>query len=164
MKRPDLDTLACVTPECQLFGRPDEAHLAVRTVYGPDQLRLRRCRTCGEEFSERRGSALCNTKLPEAKAEEGINQLGEGWSVRAPARRVNGCQETGARRGRVSGRHAERLHERHVRDLRPMAVECDEQWSCGTKSQNAAPTLHGVQRATCGIRPPWPLTASGWGP
>jgi hypothetical protein len=65
MKRPDLATLACVNPDCQLFGRTDEGNLTVRKVYGYDQLRLLRCRTCGEEFSERRGSALFNMKLPE---------------------------------------------------------------------------------------------------
>jgi hypothetical protein len=37
---------------------------------------------CGEEFSERRGTALFNTKLPELKAEEVLNHLGEGCSVR----------------------------------------------------------------------------------
>jgi transposase-like protein len=164
MKRPDLATLACVNPECQLFGRTDEANLAVRKVSGHDQIRLLRCRTCGEEFSERRGSALFNTKLPEAKAEEVINHLGEGWSVRATARLVKVGQETGARLVRVSGRHAERWHDRHVRDLRPMAWEFDEQWSFVKKSKNAAPTMNCGKLATCGIIPPWPLTASWWCP
>jgi hypothetical protein len=45
MKRPDLDTLACVNPECQRFRRPGEANLTVRKVYGADRLRLLRCRT-----------------------------------------------------------------------------------------------------------------------
>lgn len=103
MQRPDLDTLACVNPECQRFGRTDQGNLTVRKVYGHDHLRLLRCRTCGEEFSERRGSALFNTKLPEAKAEEVINHLGEGCSVRATARLRKVCQETVARLLRVSG-------------------------------------------------------------
>lgn len=51
MTRPDLDTLACVNPECQRFRRPGEANLTVRKVYGHDRLRLLRCHTCGEEFS-----------------------------------------------------------------------------------------------------------------
>src|SRR5919201_1122812 len=83
MKRPDLTTLACVNPECQMFRRPAGGHLVMRKVYGHDHIRLLRCRTCGEEFSERRGSALFNTKLPEAKAEDVSNHLGEGCSVRA---------------------------------------------------------------------------------
>jgi hypothetical protein len=62
MKQPDLDTLTCVNPECQRFRRPNEGNLTVRKVYGRDRLRLLRCRTCGEEFSERRGSALFNLR------------------------------------------------------------------------------------------------------
>jgi hypothetical protein len=78
MTRPDLDTLACVQPACQRFRRPGEANRTVRKVYGHDRMRLLRCRTCGEECSERRGSAFFNTKLPAATAEDGINHRGEG--------------------------------------------------------------------------------------
>src|SRR4029453_14008733 len=110
MKRPDLVTLACVNPECHLFRRPGEANLTVRKVYGHDRLRLLHCRTCGEEFSERRGTALFNTKLPEATAEDIVRHLGEGCSVRATARLVKVAKETVACLVRVAGRHAERFH------------------------------------------------------
>ena len=129
MKRPDLDTLACVNPECQLFRRTDEGNLTVRKVYGHDHLRLLRCRTCGEEFSERRGSALFNTKIAEEKAADVINHLDEGCGVRATARLVKVSKDTVARLLRLAGRHAERFHDRHVRDLTPRALEFDEQWS-----------------------------------
>ena len=88
MKRPDLDTLACVNPACHLFRRPSEANLTVRKVYGHDCLRLLRCRMCGEEFSERRGTASCNTKLQEATTDDVMNHLDEGCSVRGTARLV----------------------------------------------------------------------------
>jgi hypothetical protein len=58
MKRPDLDTLACVNAECQLLRHAGANNLVIRKVYGHDRIRLLRCRTCGEEFSERRGTAL----------------------------------------------------------------------------------------------------------
>ena len=108
---------------------------------------------CGAEFSERRGSALFNTKLPEAKAEDVIHHLGEGWSVRTTARLVKVCQETVARLLRVSGRHAERFHDQHVRALRRMALECDEQWSFVKKSRSAAKPMKPRWLATCGITP-----------
>jgi hypothetical protein len=76
MQRPDLDTLACVHAACQLFRQAGVHNLVIRNVYGHDRLRLLHCRSCGEEFSERRGTALCNTKLPEARAEEVINPYG----------------------------------------------------------------------------------------
>src|SRR5262249_29009216 len=91
------DTLACVNPECQRFRRPGEAQLIVRKVYGHARIRLLRCRSCGEACSERRGRALCNTKLPEATAADVINHLGEGGRVKAPARLVKVAKETVAR-------------------------------------------------------------------
>jgi transposase-like protein len=123
MKRPALDTLACVNAECQLFRRPAAGNLVIRKVYGHDQLRLLRCRTCGEEFSERRGSALFNTKLPDATAEDVICHLDEGCSVRATARLVKVAKETVARLLRVAGRHATRFHDQHVYGLTPRALE-----------------------------------------
>jgi hypothetical protein len=100
-----------------------------RHLYGRDRIRLLRCRPCCEEFSERRGTALCTTKLSEDKAEYVINHLGAGCRVRATARLVKVSQETVARLLRVSGRHAERFHDAHGRDLRPLALEFDEPWS-----------------------------------
>ncbi|MEE8303401.1 MAG: hypothetical protein V3S24_13310 [Candidatus Tectomicrobia bacterium] len=160
MERPDLSTLACVNSECQQFRQAGQDNLVIRKVYGHDRIRLLRCRICCEEFSERRGSALFNTKLAEVKAEAVINHLDEGCSVRATARLVKVCKETVARLLRVSGRHAERLHDEHVGDLRPMALEFDEQWSFVKKSKNVVWIMNGVKLVTCGITPPWPLTAS----
>ena len=138
MKRPDLDTLACVNAECQLFRRVGASNLVIRKVYGHDRIRLLRCRTCGEEFSERRGTALFNTKLPEPKAEEVINHLDEGCSVRATARLVHVPKGTVTCLLRVTGRHAERFHDQHVHGLTPSALACDEQWSFVQKSRSAA--------------------------
>jgi transposase-like protein len=128
MERPDLDTVACLNPACQRFRQRDPSKLVVRNIYGSDAIRLWRCRTCGAEFSERRGTALCKTTLPESNAEDVSKHLGEGCSVRATARLGKGWKERVARLVRVAGRHAEHLHEQHVRHLRPMALECDEQW------------------------------------
>lgn len=55
MKRPDLDTLACVNPEGQWFLLTGQDNLTMRKVYGQDRLRFLRCRICGEECSARRG-------------------------------------------------------------------------------------------------------------
>lgn len=154
MKRPDLHTLAYVNAECQVFRQAGASNLVIRKVYGHDQLRLLRCRSCGEEFSERRGTALFNTKLPEATAADVISHLGEGCSVRATARLVHVAKETVARLLRVTGRHAERFHDRHVHDLTPKALEFDEQWSFVKKSRSGARATRGRRPAICGTTPP----------
>lgn len=109
MERPDLDTLACVNTECPFFRQTSQGNLVVRKRCGHDAIRLLRCRTCCEEFSERRGTALFNTKMSEAKAVIVIEHLDEGCSVRATARLTKVCKETVARLLRVSGRHTEAL-------------------------------------------------------
>jgi transposase-like protein len=121
MERPDLDTFACVNPACQLFRQRAQGHLVVRKVYGRDAMRLLRCRSYCEAFSERRGTALFHTKVSAAKAVDVIDHLGEGWSIRATARLTKVCKETVARLLRVSGRHAERVHEQYVQGLTPRA-------------------------------------------
>ena len=150
MKRPDLATLACSNAECQLFGRAGAHNLVIRKVYGHDRIRLLRCRTWGEEFSERRGTALFNTKLPEAQAASVINHLGEGCGVRATARLVHVAKDTVARLLRMAGRHAERVHAQRVHDLTPKALEFDEQWSFVKKSRSAARWKSAPRRETCG--------------
>jgi IS1 family transposase len=86
-------------------------------------------------FSERRNTALFNTKIREAKAEQVIDHLDEGCSVRATSRLTKAAKVTVARLLKVSGRHAQRFHDQRVKDLRPQAVQFDEQWSFVKKKQ-----------------------------
>jgi transposase-like protein len=129
MQRPDLPTLACVNADCQHYGRPGQGHLTIRIVYGQDGIRLLRCKGCHEEFSERRNTALFNTKVSEAKAEAIMDHLDEGWSVRATSRLMKAAKATIARLLKTSGRHAQRFHNQEIQALRPRAIQFDEQWS-----------------------------------
>ena len=132
---PDLATLACVNADCQHFGRTGQGNLAIRKVYGKDGLRLLRCGRCHEEFSERRNTALFNTKVSEAKAETIIDHLDEGCSVRATSRLTKAAKVTVARLLKTSGRHAQRFQHQEVHDLKPRAIQFDEQWSFVKKKQ-----------------------------
>ncbi len=86
MQRPDLTTLACVHADCQYYGQLGQGNLTIRKVYGKADIRLLRCSKCQEEFSERRHTALFNTKVSEAKAEDVIEHLDEGCSIRSTSR------------------------------------------------------------------------------
>ena len=66
--RPPIESLACIAPECDLYGQPSQGNLTVRKVYGHEQIRYLRCTCCRTEFSERKGTALWNTKVSEVKA------------------------------------------------------------------------------------------------
>ena len=86
--RPPLERLACVNPECDLYGKKDCNNLTIRKVYGQDQIRYLRCRQCQAEFSERKNTALWNSKIPEAKAISVAEHLAEGCSFKGTARLV----------------------------------------------------------------------------
>ncbi len=135
MPRPDLATLSCVNVECQHFGRPCQGHLVMRKVDGKDRIPLLHCRDCRDEFSERRHTALFNTKISEAKAEEVIDHLNAGCSVRSTSRLTKVVKETGAQLLKTRGRHAQRFHDQEVQDLRPRAVQFDEPWTFVKKKQ-----------------------------
>ena len=135
MQRPDLATLACVNAECQYFGQPGQNNLTIRKVYGKDGIRLLRCSQCREEFSERRNTALFNTKVSESKAEEVIDHLDEGNSIRSTSRLTKVSKVTVARLLKTSGRHAQRFHDQEVHDLSPRSIQFDEQWSFVQKKQ-----------------------------
>jgi IS1 family transposase len=78
---------------------------------------------------------LFNTKVSEAKAEEIIDHLDEGCSVRATSRLTKVAKATVARLLNTSGRHAQRFYNQQVRDLKPRALQFDEQWSFVKKKQ-----------------------------
>jgi hypothetical protein len=67
-QRPDLKSLSCVNEECKDFGQKGRKNLKIRKTYGKDRVRYLRCKSCGEEFSERKGTALYNSKIRESKA------------------------------------------------------------------------------------------------
>jgi hypothetical protein len=66
--RPQLETLARVNERCELYGQAGQNNLTVRKTYGKDGIRYLRCRGCGAEFSERKNTALWNTKVSEERA------------------------------------------------------------------------------------------------
>jgi transposase-like protein len=85
--RPPLSSLACVNPDCELYGQSGLDNLIVRKEYGKhSRIRYLRCCVCREEFSERKNTALWNCKIPEETAVSVCEHLSEGNSLKATAR------------------------------------------------------------------------------
>jgi len=162
MNRPDINTLTCVNEECHMFNQSGADNLVIRKVYGHDSIRFLRCRQCGEEFSERRGTALFNTKLAEERAEAVIEHLDEGCSVSGTARLVKVSKDAVSRLLRVAGRHAKKFHDEQVKDLTPQVLEFDEQWSFVKKSRRAAMLRRVSSMGICGTMSPLTQRASLW--
>lgn len=136
--RSPLDSLACVNATCELYGQAGQQNLTVRKVYGQDRIRYLRCRACGVEFSERKSTALWNTKVCEAKAVAIGEHLAEGCSLKGTARLVQVDASTVRRLDRRLGEHAQAFHDERVQGIKVNALQADERYGyAGDKGQPA---------------------------
>jgi IS1 family transposase/transposase-like protein len=134
--RPPLETLACVNHRCELYGQTGQNNLIVRKTYGKDVIRYLRCQACGSEFSERKNTALWNTKIAEAKAIAVGEHLAEGCSLKGTARLVNVDPSTVRRLNQRVGEHGETFHHEHVQVVEVEMLEADERHGyAGMKGQ-----------------------------
>ena len=124
--RSPLDSLACVNVRCELYGQAGQHNLTVRKVYGTDQIRYLRCRACGVEFSERKHTALWNTKVCEAKAVAVGKHLAEGCSLKGTARLVRVDPSTVRRLNQRLGAHGQAFHAERVHGIQVQTLAADE--------------------------------------
>jgi len=136
--RPPLESLACVTPDCDLYGQKGADNLTIRKTYGRDHIRYLRCRCCQEEFSERKNTALWNSKIPEAKAVSIAEHLAEGCHIKSTARLVKVDPSTVRRMNRKAGRHGQQFHDQEAQDVVVTELQADERHGfAGSKAQPA---------------------------
>jgi IS1 family transposase/transposase-like protein len=121
-----LETLACVNEDCTLYGQPGQNNLTIRKTYGQDGIRYLRCRSCGAEFSERKNTALWNTKVSEEKAVTVAEHLAEGCSLKSTARLAKVHKSVVTRLNWKVGVHAEAFQNERVQEVEVVALEADE--------------------------------------
>ena len=111
----DLSRFCCLNSQCPDYGKRDAGNLSVTNRYGPDKSRrMLRCRTCKARFSERKGTALFDTRLPPDKVLDVLRHLAEGVGVRKTARLVGVSKDTVVRFALKAGGHAQQLHDELV--------------------------------------------------
>ena len=111
----DLSRFCCQNSACPDYGKRGGENLSVCDHYGRNQeRRLLRCRTCTARFSERKGTALFGSKLPDEKALAVLEHIDEGCGVRESGRLVGVHRDTVMRYSRLAGAHARKLHEELV--------------------------------------------------
>ena len=111
----DLSRFCCLNSECPEHGKRGAGNLTVCHRYGRDKSRrMLRCRACKTRFSERKGTPLFGSHLPEATAVAVLHHLAEGVGVRKTGRLVGVNRETVARFGKKAGAHAATLHDELV--------------------------------------------------
>jgi IS1 family transposase/transposase-like protein len=124
--RSPLESLACVNPDCQEYGVTGAGNLYVRKIYGKDHIRYLRCRTCQEEFSERKNTALWNTKIREVQAVSIAEHLSEGNSIKGTSRLLRVDPSTVRRVNRKAGQHGKRYHDENVQAVQVRNLQADE--------------------------------------
>jgi hypothetical protein len=65
MDTDDLSRFCCQNDDCADYGQRGQGNLTVCMRYGPQQRRLLYCKTCKARFSERKGTPLFDSRLPE---------------------------------------------------------------------------------------------------
>lgn len=133
--RPDIESLCCINEECKEYGNKGRGNLRVRKIYGQDEIRYLRCNKCQYEFSERKSTALYNSKISESKAAAIIEHLDSRCGIVATARLVKVSKDTVSRLSRVAGRTFQQLHDVKVTEVKARALEFDEKWSFIMKKQ-----------------------------
>ena len=111
----DLARFCCQNSGCTLYGTRNAGNLSVCARHGnQDHIRLLYCKACKYRFSERKGTALFHSHLPEEKALAVLRHLDEGCGVRSTGRSVGVDPNTVGRLARIAGQHAHDAHDELV--------------------------------------------------
>jgi LacI family transcriptional regulator len=110
----DLRRFCCLNRDCPDYGQRGASNLTVPMRYGPQRLRLLRCRTCKARFSERQQTPLFDSRLPADKAAAVLRHLADGCGVRQTARLVGVNKDTVTRLALLAGEHAKATHDESV--------------------------------------------------
>ena len=110
----DLALFCCQNPDCSDYGLRGKANLRVCFRYGKDQRRMLACRTCQQRFSERKGTALFASRLPQGQALAVFRHPQDGCGVRQTARLTGVGKDTVVRYALRAGSHAQQTHDELV--------------------------------------------------
>jgi LacI family transcriptional regulator len=110
----DLSPFCCQNADCPDYGKRGHGNLTVTGRYGTQQRRLLRCRTCKARFSERKGTPLFGSLLPEDKIVTLLHHIAEGCGVRQTSRLIGVNKNTVVRFCSLAGAQAQQLHDELV--------------------------------------------------
>jgi len=138
MAERDWSTFACPNPDCPAYGPRGGAHLRPHGWSSKARgIRCLRCVTCGKSFSERAGTPLYRTQLPQEKVLQIAQHLVEGTGVRPTGRLCGVSLNTVLRLARRAGGHAQEFHDQLVQHVAVNQVQPDEAWAFVGKKRQA---------------------------
>ena len=133
----DLSRFCCLNSGCPDHGVRGGGNLSVCGHYGKaTPIRFLRCRTCGDRFSERKGTPLFRSHLSSEKATAVLDHVAEGCGVRQTERLVGVHRDTVTRYSRKAGGHALAAHDELVAvSPRTRQAQFDEKWAFVAKKE-----------------------------
>jgi len=145
-----ISFFACPNQHCAEFNKFNAGNLSVAERMGKNKaIRRLYCKTCGHRFSEREGSLMAGTKLPEEVVVRIIKCLGYGCSIEATADICEVDQRTVQRLLQKAGKRAEDFHQLQLEKLQqPIeAVQLDELHGRVSKPPKKGRNTKGQSRA-----------------
>ncbi len=112
-----------------------QENLIVRKIYGKDQIRYLRCQICQKEFSERKNTALWNTKIREENAVSIGEHLSEGCSLKSTERLTKVSRDAVRRLKDKLGEHGKFFHDERVVDVEVETIQADERHGFAVNKQ-----------------------------
>lgn len=133
-----IDQFFCHNKDCFHYGVRSQGNLSFCGWSGrKKEIRMVRCCICKKRYSERKGTALFNSKLPKEKAISVYDHLKDGCGVRATSRLVKVSKDTVTRYSHKAGKHAKAVHDELVTCLpETREIQLDEKWGYVKKTIN----------------------------
>ena len=118
---------SCPNPQCTQFNRPGEGNITHRSWTGTHQhIERLRCMACGREFSEREGTLMARSKLPEETVVRLLKCQRWGVCDEGTADICDVALKTVHRFQRVAAQRAETHHRQVVQAVEVQGVQVDE--------------------------------------
>lgn len=122
----DTSQFCCPNEGCPDYGKRGKGNIICNRRYGKQCTQLLKCKTCGESFSENRGTPFFNLRTPKEEVVDALQTLAERGSLRGTARVTGHKKDTVAFWQKRAGEHAEALREYLLHDLHLDRLEVDE--------------------------------------
>lgn len=118
---------SCPNPACCLFNQTGQGNIVHRSWTGKHKhIERLRCTVCGQEFSEREGTLMENSKLSEEQVERLVKCQRWGVCDEGTADLCEVDIKTVHRFQKVASQRAEEHHHQVVRDVEVDGVQLDE--------------------------------------
>ena len=111
----DLSRLCCQNSLCPDYGKRGLGNLRLAGWSGKGKrIRMLQCKTCLRPFSERKGTPLSGSHLPEKEAVSILEHLAENCGIRQTGRLTGHTKDTVNRLAKMAGHHGQALHDELV--------------------------------------------------